>query len=115
MTGGTGINETTEDLLLLEAAVELAQTPVWIPAARAFERLHGRLPRPRDMRRLRRALSRLQRDGLLQVVVSLDVEPTPDGRVAVELLRHRRRLAGKDRNLGELRPQPLSPTASIAS
>jgi hypothetical protein len=115
MTGGTGINETTEDLLLLEAAVELAQTPVWIPAARAFERLHGRLPRPRDMRRLRRALSRLQRDGLLQVVVSLDVEPTPDGRVAVELLRHRRRLAAENRGRDDRRPRPLSPTASIAS
>ena len=112
MTGGTGINETTEDLLLLEAAVDLGETPVWIPAARAFQRMHGRLPRPRDMRRLRRALSRLQRDGLIQVVVSLDVEPTPDGRVAVELVRHRR-LAAENR--GAEGPQPLSPTASIAS
>jgi hypothetical protein len=113
MTGGTGINETTEDLLLLEAAVDLAETPVWIPAARAFQRLHGRLPRPPDMRRLRRALGRLQRDGLLRVAVCLDVEPTPDGRVAVELLRRRRLAERRDR--GDVRRQPLSRTASIAS
>ena len=102
MTGGRE-NQTGDDLLLLEAAVELTKVPVWVPAARVFQRVHGRLPRPREMRRLRKALQRLEGDGLVQVAVSLDLDPTPDGRVAVELLRTSR---GR---------QPLSPTTSIAS
>ena len=103
MTGGTMTNETGDDLLLLEAAVELTVLPVWVPAARVFQRVHGRLPRPREMRRLRNALQRLEADGLVRVAVSLDLDPTPDGRIAVGLLQTVR---GR---------QPLGPTASIAS
>jgi hypothetical protein len=88
-------NRTADDLCLLEAVVELATIPVHVPAARAFKHLHGRLPRPADMRRLRRSITRLVHDGLLQAAVSLDLVPTPDGRVAVELLRFRRS-AGAD-------------------
>jgi hypothetical protein len=96
---------------LLEAAVDLTAMPVWVPAARVFQRVHGRLPRPKDMRRLRKALERLERDGLVRVAVSLDLEPTPDGRVAVEVLRFGR-LARSGRPSGG---QPLPPTVSIAS
>lgn len=80
---------TGEDLRLLRAAVELAAITGNVPIARAFRALHGRMPGPKDMHRLRKALGRLEADGLLQCASSLDVTPTPDGRVAAELLRFR--------------------------
>lgn len=112
MTGGTRKNQTAEDLQLLEALVDLTTMPISVPAARVFQRVHGRLPRPREMRRLRRALARLQQDGLVRVAVSLDLELTPDGRVAVELLRYGRSV---ERGRPDAARQPLPPTASMAS
>lgn len=112
MTGGTGSNQTAEDLQLLEALADLTTMPIAVPAARVFHRVHGRMPRPREMRRLRRSLARLERDGLARVAVSLDLELTPDGRVAVELVRYSRS-AGRGGTDGGR--QPLSPTASMAS
>lgn len=112
MTGGTGTNQTASDLELLEALADLTTMPISVPAARVFQRVHGRLPRPREVRRLRRSLARLQEDGLVRVAVSLDLELTPDGRVAVEILRFGR---GGRRGGPDAARQPLSPTASIAS
>jgi hypothetical protein len=111
MTGGTGTSHASEDLTLLEALADLATMPVAVPAARVFQKVHGRLPLPRDMRRLRRALARLADEGLVRVAVSLDLEVTADGRVAVEIVRLGRAARGDDAR----GPQPLSPTASIAS
>lgn len=81
---------TLEDLELLVAAVELTPRRVNVPARRAFERLHGRAPSPRDLVDLRLAVLRLERDGLVRADAALNVEPTPDGQVAAGLLRVRR-------------------------
>ena len=81
---------TTQDLELLEAAVELTPRRVNVPVRLVFERLHGRPPGPSDLVDLRLAVLRLERDGLLRSDRALNVEPTPDGQVAVGLLRTRR-------------------------
>ena len=78
---------TAQDLELLEAAVALTPRRISVPIGRVFEQLHGRPPGPRDLVELRLAVLRLERDGLLQSDLDLAVEPTPDGQVAVELLR----------------------------
>jgi hypothetical protein len=99
-----------DDLCLLEAVVELATIPVHVPAARAFKHLYGRLPGPSDMRRLRRSIARLAHDGLLQAAVSLDLVPTPDGLVAVELLRFRRiGGTGPEEPLDDVEPDSAEP------
>jgi hypothetical protein len=77
------------DLGLLDAVVALTRRRVSVPAADAFARLHGRPPGPSDLVELRMAILRLERDGLLISDRELRLEPTPDGEVAVELLRAR--------------------------
>jgi hypothetical protein len=84
---------TTQDLELLEAAVQLTRRRVSVAAGRAFERVHGRAPALADLVDLRMAVLRLERDGLVRSDRELRLEPTPDGEVAVELLRARRRCA----------------------
>lgn len=93
-TGGVALSElhpcsspTASDLALLEAAVELTPRRISVPIAVVFQRVNGCLPVPSDMVELRLAILRLERDGLLLSNPALDVEPTPDGQVAVELLR----------------------------
>ena len=81
---------TLQDLELLEAAVELTPRRVTVPIRRVFEQVHGRPPQAEDVVDLRLAVLRLERDGLLRSDVALNVEPTPDGQVAVGLLRARR-------------------------
>ena len=78
------------DLVLLEAAVALTPRRVNVPIRRVFERLHGRTPSLEELVDLRLAILRLERDGLLRSDRELNVEPTPDGEVAAELLRARR-------------------------
>ena len=82
---------TGEDLELLEAVVDLTRRRVSVAAATAFERVHGRAPRLDDLVDLRMAVLRLERDGLVESDRDLRLEPTPDGEIAVELLRARRR------------------------
>jgi hypothetical protein len=78
------------DLALLEAAVALTPRRVNVPIRKVFEHLHGRAPALEELVELRLAILRLERDGLLQSDRQLNVEPTPDGQVAAELLRARR-------------------------
>jgi hypothetical protein len=85
-TGDRG-SPTTEDLVLLAAAVDLTPRRINVPARRVFEQVHGRPPGPGDLVALRLAVLRLERDGLLRSDAALNVEPTPDGQVAVGLLR----------------------------
>lgn len=80
---------TAQDLELLAAAVELTPRRVNVPIRRVFEHLHGRPPQPSELVDLRLAVLRLERDGLLRSDAGLVVEPTPDGQVAVALLRTR--------------------------
>lgn len=75
------------DLALLEAVVDLTRRRVSVPAADAYRHLHGRHPGAADRVPLRLAVLRLERDGLLRSDVDLRLEATPDGEVAVELLR----------------------------
>lgn len=84
---GDRSSPTTEDLELLAAAVDLTPRRVNVPVRRVFERVHGRTPGPEDLVALRLAVLRLERDGLLRSDAALNVEPTPDGQVAVGLLR----------------------------
>lgn len=81
---------TTDDLLLLEAAVALTPRRVNVPIERVFEHVHGRAPRRDEVVELRLSVLRLERDGLLLSDPDLNVEPTADGQVAAELLRARR-------------------------
>ncbi len=81
---------TIDDLLLLEAAVTLTPRRINVSIGRVFEHVHGRPPGPDDLVDLRLAVLRLERDGLLRSDRDLNVEPTPDGQVAAELLRTRR-------------------------
>ena len=78
------------DFALLEAALALTQRRVNVPIGRVFVHLHARKAGSEDRAALRLALLRLERDGLVQSDSQLNVEPTPDGQVAVELLRARR-------------------------
>jgi hypothetical protein len=80
---------TAADLALLDAVVSLTRRRISVPADVAFERLHGRPPDATDLVELRTAILRLERDGLVTSDRDLRLEPTPDGEVAVELLRYR--------------------------
>jgi hypothetical protein len=81
---------TGRDLRLLEAVVDLTRRRVAVAAAAAHERAYGRAPATADLVELRLAVLRLERDGLVRSDRELRLEPTPDGEVAVELLRARR-------------------------
>jgi hypothetical protein len=80
---------TAADLELLDAVVALTRRRISVPAGVAFERLHGRPPHASELVDLRMAILRLERDGLVASDRELRLEPTPDGQVAVELLRYR--------------------------
>ena len=82
---------TSDDLDLLAAAVDLTPRRINVPARQVFERLQGRPPTWRERLELRLAILRLERDGLLRSDADLNVEPTPDGQVAVGLRRAGRR------------------------
>ncbi len=84
---------TEHDMQVLDAVVALAPRRVTVPAEVVLEHLH-RGGRPASgWQALRMAVLRLQRDGLLRSEPGLSLEATPDGQVAVELLRARRRAA----------------------
>jgi hypothetical protein len=89
-----------DDLALLETAVALTTRRVNVHVHDAFEVMAGRAPTPEDAVELRLAVLRLERDGL--VVSSPDgfVEPTPDGRTAVELRTVQRRSRLSPRRAG---------------
>jgi hypothetical protein len=72
------------DLALLWAAVALTRRRVNVRVEEAFELLHERALEPEDFVRVRMAIRRLERAGLLRTDASLHVEPTPEGLVAVE-------------------------------
>ena len=76
-----------DDLLLLEGAVDLTRRRVNAPLARVFEHVHGRRFEPSDLISTRLAILRLERDGLLVSDAELNLEPTPDGRTAIEIVR----------------------------
>jgi hypothetical protein len=81
---------TASDLQVLEAVVELTPRRVNVPAVQVLEHLHQRAPRPSEWMELRYAVLRLERDGLVRSDPNLVLEATPDGQVAVGLLRARR-------------------------
>ncbi len=74
---------------MLDAVVALTRRRVNVPAVRVLEHLHGPDPSPARFLDLRLAVLRLERDGLVRSDVHLDLEATPDGEVAVGLLRTR--------------------------
>jgi hypothetical protein len=90
-------SSSESDFALLEAAVDLTQRRVNVSLGRVFEHVHARKAGSDDRVGLRLALLRLERDGLVQSDSDLNVEPTPDGQVAVELLRARRAHARRAR------------------
>ena len=71
----------------------MALTPrrVNVTADRVLEHLLGRRPSASDRLALRLAVLRLEGDGLVTSDRELRLEATPDGNIAVELLRARRR------------------------
>ena len=71
----------------------MALTPrrVNVTADRVLEHLLGRRPSASDRLALRLAVLRLEGDGLVTSDRELRLEATPDGHIAVELLRARRR------------------------
>jgi len=82
-----GGSPTGDDLVLLDAVVMLTRRRVTVPAAVAFERVHGRPPGMHDRIALRLAVLRLERDGLLTSDRELRLEATPDGEVVAQLRR----------------------------
>ena len=62
-----------------------------VRADRVLEHLLGRRPSASDRLALRLAVLRLEGDGLVTSDRELRLEATPDGHIAVELLRARRR------------------------
>jgi hypothetical protein len=82
---------TPSDLEVLEAVVALTPRRVNVTADRVLEHLLGRRPSASDRLALRLAVLRLEGDGLVTSDRELRLEATPDGHIAVELLRARRR------------------------
>jgi hypothetical protein len=89
-----GDPHTAADLALLDAVVALTRRRISVPSATAYEQVHGRPPSGRERVELRLAVLRLERDGLVVSDRDLRLEATPDGEVAAELFRARRRADG---------------------
>jgi hypothetical protein len=72
------------DLALLAAADELTQRRVTVDVAAVWDRLHGRAPRPDEWPAIRRAVLRLEREGLVRSDLALRLEVTADGQSVLE-------------------------------
>jgi hypothetical protein len=72
------------DLQLLAAAVELTARRIHVDVADAWARARGQAPTPSDWVEIRRAVLRLERDGLVRSDLDLHIEPTAAGRRVVE-------------------------------
>jgi hypothetical protein len=73
-----------EDLVLLEAVVAATGRRISVPLAEAYERAYGRPLTAAGWVGARRSVLRLEQAGLLHSDVEQRLEPTEEGRAAVQ-------------------------------
>lgn len=72
------------DLELLAVAEQMTQSRLRVPAADAWQALHGRRPQLEEWLELRLSVLRLERAGLVETASDLAIEVTDAGREVLQ-------------------------------